>query len=275
MKTSITLCLLWLILLSASALHAQNISLLATGPTTVATGGTVPLAVQRAGLNTTLRGDFPNSFPNQGPITLGAPAGVDFLFNAPAPTGDPFPANMLVYLRGQQLASVDFTAPYLNQACALTYRDTTYFFIFLNTDVELRPLPRQTIQFYRNGEPIAGAIKDTYAATLSGTYTARVTSGALAQQVSNEVQVVIGTPLPVGQATPATAIQVYPNPCVDEVQLTGITSGAEVSVYDGLGRLVLQQPAQRRVSLQGLVSGVYMLRVAQDASVRQVRIVKQ
>ena len=52
----------------------------------------------------------------------------------------------------------------------------------------------------------------------------------------------------------------YPNPAKEKVTINGIEA-AEVQVYNALGQLVKTVRNSNEVSLEGLVDGVYMLRI--------------
>jgi len=59
----------------------------------------------------------------------------------------------------------------------------------------------------------------------------------------------------------ASSVKVYPNPCVGQLQLSGLSRPAEVQVYNVTGALVNKQTAQHQINLSGLNKGYYFLKI--------------
>jgi hypothetical protein len=59
-------------------------------------------------------------------VTYSGLGGTVFHFNGPPPSGNPFPATMLLHLDGQPVGQVDFNQPYLGQPCAVEVNGTLY-----------------------------------------------------------------------------------------------------------------------------------------------------
>ena len=68
----------------------------------------------------------------------------------------------------------------------------------------------------------------------------------------------------------ADALAVYPNPASDVLYLDGV-EGETISVYDAMGRLVLQETYQGRLFVGGLENGVYSISTSRG----MVRFVKK
>jgi surface protein len=57
------------------------------------------------------------------------------------------------------------------------------------------------------------------------------------------------------------AISVYPNPAKDKLFIQGLSTSSKVSIYNVLGKLVLSKTTSREVDLEGLQSGVYIVKI--------------
>lgn len=68
----------------------------------------------------------------------------------------------------------------------------------------------------------------------------------------------------------ADALAVYPNPASDVLHLDGV-EGETISVYDAMGRLVLQETYQDRLFVGGLENGIYAISTSRG----MVRFVKK
>ncbi len=72
-----------------------------------------------------------------------------------------------------------------------------------------------------------------------------------------------------------------PNPAVDrlEIQTAGLSGPAELTIFDAMGRAVLQQkvqlPMSENVALPDLTSGIYLLRLRQDQWQHQEKVIIQ
>ena len=87
--------------------------------------------------------------------------------------------------------------------------------------------------------------------------------------------------LPV-QAPVTDALSVYPNPATDQlrVQLPAGSQAGQLSLVDGLGRVVRRQPLpagtrQAEVAVRGLPAGLYLLRVRQGPQVQTQKVLVQ
>lgn len=71
------------------------------------------------------------------------------------------------------------------------------------------------------------------------------------------------------------SVSCYPNPAKDFVRIEG-TEASEVQVYNALGQMVRTVQGTNDVDLNGLVEGVYLLRILDmDGGSRSVRVVKE
>jgi surface protein len=57
------------------------------------------------------------------------------------------------------------------------------------------------------------------------------------------------------------AIFVYPNPAKDKLFIQGLTTSSKVSIYNVLGKLLLSETTSVEVDLEGLQSGVYIVKI--------------
>jgi surface protein len=57
------------------------------------------------------------------------------------------------------------------------------------------------------------------------------------------------------------AIAVYPNPAKDKLFILGLSKPSKVSIYNVLGKLVFSETTSSEVDLEGLQSGVYIVKV--------------
>ncbi|ARV05658.1 hypothetical protein BTO04_02630 [Polaribacter sp. SA4-10] len=57
------------------------------------------------------------------------------------------------------------------------------------------------------------------------------------------------------------AISIYPNPVKDKLFIQGVSNPAKVSIYNVLGKLVLSKTTSSEVDLEGLQSGVYIIKI--------------
>ncbi|MEO1628152.1 MAG: serine hydrolase [Bacteroidota bacterium] len=71
------------------------------------------------------------------------------------------------------------------------------------------------------------------------------------------------------------SIQLFPNPTREQVQVTGIApESAQLSLYDASGRLLRQIEGQNQLSIQGLPSGIYLIKVQDGQRHLTERLVK-
>lgn len=87
--------------------------------------------------------------------------------------------------------------------------------------------------------------------------------------------VLVASVAPVLSARPAAAtrLAVYPNPARGQCQLPALPPAATLQLTDSQGRLVRSQPATPTLSLVGLATGLYLLRVqAPDQPLRMARL---
>ncbi|MCX8490530.1 MAG: choice-of-anchor J domain-containing protein, partial [Cyclobacteriaceae bacterium] len=132
-------------------------------------------------------------------------------------------------------------------------------------------------QWFSNGAIIPGATNNTYTATTAGTYNVQVTIDNCVSDFSTDTRVIITGDLPTGNAS----IGIYPNPTAGNLYIIGLKAETKwCVVIDLLGRSVqmsLEKVGdQHRLTTEGLVEGVYTLRVAdKDSSVQQLRFIKK
>ena len=72
---------------------------------------------------------------------------------------------------------------------------------------------------------------------------------------------------------------VYPNPCADQLVVSGLNRGDEVSLYDLTGRQLQHQPAKEtklELEMNGLPPGTYILRVvAPEGEIKKAGVIQK
>jgi dienelactone hydrolase len=133
-----------------------------------------------------------------------------------------------------------------------------------------------TYQWLLNGQPIAGAVSQTFTPVQNGQYSVQTTYGNNCPVVSNIINW-----LSTGFAATANLLQfnIYPNPAAAEcvVEYSGLSSAAVVKLYSLTGQYLLTaQPdagsqAHRTVlDLHSLPAGVYFVSLETKEGIRQV-----
>lgn len=131
-------------------------------------------------------------------------------------------------------------------------------------------------KWFLNGALIPNANGQSYIATLAGTYKVQVNLDDCLSDFSNDVPVVITGDLSGGTVS---AIQAYPNPASNLLLISGLAKETnQCLVVDVLGRAVempLENVGERhQLNVEGLIDGMYVIRIKQNNSVEQVRLVK-
>lgn len=57
------------------------------------------------------------------------------------------------------------------------------------------------------------------------------------------------------------AISIYPNPVKDKLYIQGLSSPTKVSIYNVLGKLVLSETTTSEIDIEGLQSGIYIVKI--------------
>jgi len=74
-----------------------------------------------------------------------------------------------------------------------------------------------------------------------------------------------------------SALRIYPNPAVEQFRISG-AEGAELRIFDASGRMIIQFPDYREemaLSIAGLPSGVYLVKLGSGAGGAWLRLLKQ
>jgi len=140
-------------------------------------------------------------------------------------------------------------------------------------------------QWYRDGQPIAGATGQSYTPTSNGAYTVRATVVVGTASCSSAPSAPL-TVLATQHALPGTSLSVVPNPTPTgrfSVMLTGYHQPVTITVFDALGRTVGQafipnpapQVTTQPMNLTNLGAGLYVLQVRTAASLETRRIVRE
>jgi surface protein len=56
-------------------------------------------------------------------------------------------------------------------------------------------------------------------------------------------------------------ISIYPNPVKDKLNIQGLSSPTKVSIYNVLGKLVLSETTTSEIDIEGLQSGIYIVKI--------------
>jgi hypothetical protein len=138
--------------------------------------------------------------------------------------------------------------------------------------------PAFSYQWYLNGEPIDGAIEQSYDAVTGGSYHVVVTNEFDCSAASEAIVIIITDVDGPGAVQPA----IWPSPASDVLMLRVPPGGVRRNnalVIDDLGRVVarfpLGQSSEHVLSLDGLAPGAYTLRVLGDGPEWNGRFIKQ
>ena len=70
-------------------------------------------------------------------------------------------------------------------------------------------------------------------------------------------------------------VSVYPNPVQSTLNFSGLTSPVKATVFDMLGKRLLQTEVTNRLELGHLKSGIYMVKINSENSSKIFNIVKE
>ena len=71
-----------------------------------------------------------------------------------------------------------------------------------------------------------------------------------------------------------TNVTISPNPFTNSIQISGLTTDVQWTIYDAVGRVVLEGEGNDIGSLYGLNAGLYILRFINDGRITSCRILK-
>lgn len=203
-----------------------------------------------------------------------------------------YPDNYFKYMSDS--VATDYNAQYLweLQDCNLviTTQASSLTVNALNpVTLSLTPAtPGSSYQWYRNGNPIAGATSSTYVTILGGFYYCAVNTGACLIN-SRRVRLTL-IPSPVIAASSnedalqtATAVTVYPNPVKDKfnIQLPANKNAAAYSIIitDVNGRIILRKninAGSHVVQLPaGTAPGLYLLKAENNKETTSIKLIVQ
>ena len=171
--------------------------------------------------------------------------------------------------------------------------DVDYYRFVISTGgtitVTLTTLPFDyDLRLYRNNTLVAssgnsGTTSETinYTAT-AGTYYARVVgwNGAFSATSCYTLKVQLGTASREGELIVGNKISLFPNPANStlNVRIDDLNGNAQLQVYDVMGKLVMQQQANKQVTalnIAKLSAGIYMLNISDASGVRTMKFVKE
>ncbi|HZG00774.1 MAG TPA: T9SS type A sorting domain-containing protein [Chitinophagales bacterium] len=123
------------------------------------------------------------------------------------------------------------------------------------------------VQWYFNGDSIAGAVNEWLVADTSGIYTVS-TTGPCAVSSSPHVISAIAN-------TPTRDLSVFPNPASNVLYVSSLGTGTAYCVYDAKGQLVKCGSVNGSITVGELAPGLYMLVIQTDETVSRHAFVKQ
>lgn len=131
-------------------------------------------------------------------------------------------------------------------------------------------------QWFLNGSAISGATGNTLPITGEGVYSVQVGSAGCVSAMSNNFAIVI-----TGDSSASTrSIMVYPNPAENYFEVIGLKSEfPKASMIDMSGKgipISLQKGSEvHRADISNLPMGIYLLRIAENDSFYQIKILKK
>ncbi|MBX2896894.1 MAG: T9SS type A sorting domain-containing protein [Cyclobacteriaceae bacterium] len=129
-------------------------------------------------------------------------------------------------------------------------------------------------QWFKNGVAITGANSNTLNASEPAIYQVQVTVDDCVSEISNEMAIVITGVEPAG-----LNLFIYPNPVDDVINLMGIKNLIESKLTDMSGRAqsieFKSQGELYQADVQGLSSGVYLLMIRDEFTVKHIRFNKK
>ena len=125
-----------------------------------------------------------------------------------------------------------------------------------------------------NNQQISGATNATYAVTVNGSYSVEVTNSFGCSNTSNCVLIdIVG----INENKAESTISVYPNPTKGKVNLTIPTEQANVSIYNALGKVVINYYHVQNgavIDLSNNPNGVYLIHVTTEKGTSILRVVR-
>jgi len=133
------------------------------------------------------------------------------------------------------------------------------------------------IQWFLNGEPIAGASRTSVRISTNGAYAVSYsyTTGCVGTATSSVIQV---TTSDVSDVEGASGWLVHPNPFTDHIRIENLGAKSEIMVIDNTGRVIHRTFCYEStidLPLTGLACGVYGLRICSNNLVSMRMIVRQ
>ena len=124
--------------------------------------------------------------------------------------------------------------------------------------------PYSKYQWYRNNKIIAGATLRSYTMVLDGAYHAQVWDKNGCENYSDTLQ---SKALSIsGQNSNDVSIKIYPNPTNDLLYIESPIN-IKATVFDALGRKLLEAKNASRISLKSFADGMYILYITDDEGI--------
>ncbi|MDI3480071.1 MAG: lysyl endopeptidase, partial [Rikenellaceae bacterium] len=126
--------------------------------------------------------------------------------------------------------------------------------IISNNPIILQSSATTGNQWFKDNNPIPGAINQTYQVTENGTYFVKLTSNGCTSGPSNPIEI---NTLSINDYS-SDEITIYPNPAQDILYIQTNYTILEALLYDNLGRLITSTNEQQ-LNLENATNGVYHL----------------
>ncbi len=96
------------------------------------------------------------------------------------------------------------------------------------------------------------------------------------ESFSDEVSIVIAYRTTVGiTESQIKNVNVYPNPVINKLYVSGLTAQSKVSLYDILGNCIIAETFDSNIDMSTLPAGIYMLRIAEGNKIITRKVIKK
>lgn len=140
--------------------------------------------------------------------------------------------------------------------------------------------PDQYIDWYKDGQQIAGYHNDSLVIKTTGTYAARLRHQFCTNldQTKQQTYTFVHCNTNVAEQAKGQALTVYPNPSADGMYTLENGADADIIVVDVLGKDLLRanlEKGRHNIDLSGQPAGIYLLHSKDENGTNSVKLVKQ
>lgn len=82
------------------------------------------------------------------------------------------------------------------------------------------------------------------------------------------------TTLAIGDVS-KSKIQIFPNPVIDAITISGVENAQKVEIYNTVGQLVKAENFKNKINVSSLSSGIYILKIKTKDAVHEFKFVKK